>query len=176
VEVESAPGAGSCFTINLPWDQEYQPPGTSVETAGEALAEGPEELADPPVERSGRGIVLLVEDNLVNSLATADYLESHGFQVVKAHDGLEAIERAEANDPDVILMDIQMPVMDGIEAMRRLRANPRFDRTPILAITALAMPGDRERSMEAGAHAYMSKPIQLKTLLKTILELTGQSR
>jgi CheY-like chemotaxis protein len=167
VEVESTVGTGSCFTINLPWDQERQPPSKPIEPDSGA---SPKESAEQPK----CGVVLLAEDNVLNSLTTAEYLENHGFRVVKAHDGLEAIERAELNDPDIILMDIQMPVMDGMEAIRRLRANPRFDRTPILALTALAMPGDRERSLEAGAHEYLSKPVNLRTLMKTILELTGQ--
>jgi CheY-like chemotaxis protein len=71
-------------------------------------------------------------------------------------------------------MDIQMPVMDGLEAMRRLRANPRFTSTPIIALTALAMPGDRERCLEAGANEYMSKPVSLKKLLYTINNLLGK--
>jgi CheY-like chemotaxis protein len=120
------------------------------------------------------GVVLLAEDNVANILTIAEYLESHGYSIVKAHDGLEAIERAEAHDPNAILMDVQMPVMDGMNAIRRLRANPRFATTPIIAITALAMPGDRERCLEAGADEYMSKPVNLKMLMKTIRRLTGQ--
>ena len=84
---------------------------------------------------------------------------------------METIEKAETNDPDIILMDIQMPVMNGLEATRRLRANPRFVDTPIIALTALAMPGDRERCLEAGASEYMSKPVSLKILKKTIENL-----
>jgi CheY-like chemotaxis protein len=91
---------------------------------------------------------------------------------VNAHDGVEAIEKAQETNPQIILMDIQMPALDGLEAIRRLRADPRFDSTPIIALTALAMPGDRERCLEAGASEYMSKPLSLKRLVKTINRLT----
>lgn len=75
---------------------------------------------------------------------------------------------AKEQKPDVILMDIQMPVMDGLEAIRRLRMDPRFLSTPIIALTALAMPGDRERCLEVGANDYISKPASLKLLLRSI--------
>jgi CheY-like chemotaxis protein len=78
---------------------------------------------------------------------------------------------AEETSPDIILMDIQMPAMDGLEATRRLRSNPRFASTPIIALTALAMPGDRERCLEAGATEYMSKLVSLKGLVKAITNL-----
>jgi CheY-like chemotaxis protein len=115
-----------------------------------------------------RRTILLVEDNIPNSITIGEYLESWEYEIVIAYDGLEALERAEAREPDIILMDIQMPVMDGLEAIRRFRANPRFANTPIIALTALAMPGDRERCLEAGANEYMSKPVSLKLLVKTI--------
>jgi CheY-like chemotaxis protein len=91
---------------------------------------------------------------------------------VKAHDGVEAIEKAQETNPQIILMDIQMPALDGLEAIRRLRADPRFISTPIIALTALAMPGDRERCLDAGASEYMSKPVSLKRLVKSINRLT----
>jgi CheY-like chemotaxis protein len=113
-------------------------------------------------------LVLLAEDNLASLLTIGEYLKSHGYRFVEAHDGLEAIERAEASDPSIILMDIQMPVLDGLEAIRRLRTNPRFAATPIISLTALAMPGDRERCLEAGANEYMTKPVRLKVLTQKI--------
>ena len=115
--------------------------------------------------------ILLAEDNMANILTIGDYLESHGYQVVVAHNGLDAIEKAGEIQPNIILMDIQMPVLNGMEAISRLRADPRFESTPIIALTALAMPGDRERCLEAGANEYLSKPVSLKALLKTIDEL-----
>jgi len=123
-----------------------------------------------------RRTILLAEDNIPNAITIGEYLESWGYEIVVAYDGLEALERAEARDPDIILMDIQMPVMDGLEAIRRFRANPRFMKTPIIALTALAMPGDRELCLEAGANEYVSKPVSLKTLVKTIQTLLDPPR
>ena len=117
------------------------------------------------------GIILLAEDNMANILTISEYLGSHGYQVVVAHDGSEAITRAEAIQPDIILMDIQMPVVDGLEAIAHLRQNPAFSTTPIIALTALAMPGDRERCLVAGANEYLSKPVSLKTLVQTVQDL-----
>ena len=113
---------------------------------------------------------------MANILTIGDYLKSQGYQIVVAHDGLEAIEKAETSNPQVILMDIQMPVMDGLEAIRRLRANPRFETTPVIALTALAMRGDRERCLEAGADEYMSKPVGLKALANTIDKLSSRPK
>ena len=113
-------------------------------------------------------MVLLAEDNLANILTIGEYLEDHGYEIIYAHDGMEAIEKAETSHPNIILMDIQMPAMDGLEAIHRLRANPRFATTPIIALTALAMPGDRQRCLSAGANEYVSKPIHLQELVKMI--------
>lgn len=173
VQVESVVGKGSRFTINLAIRQdeiarldeiEHHTIVPSVDRKGEQ-----NEL---PIEASAkRGVVLLAEDNMANILTIGEYLESHGYQVVVAHDGLEAVEMAEATQPDIILMDIQMPVLDGLDAIARLRQNPVLATTPIIALTALAMPGDRERCLVAGASEYMSKPVSLKTLVQTIQNL-----
>lgn len=104
-----------------------------------------------------------------------EYLESHGFTIIVAHDGLEAFEKTRYSNPDLILMDIQMPALNGLEAIRRLRKDPRFLSTPIIALTALALPGDRERCIEAGANEYMSKPVGLKNLRETIYILLQKS-
>lgn len=163
VSVESQPGQGNTFTVCLPWRRD--------------LAEQHESAAPMqyPVPDSGkvvhRTVILLAEDHMSTALRVAEYLQQFGYEVVAAHDGSEAIRKAEETDPDMIVMDIQMPSMDGMEALRRLRSNPRFTSTPILAITALVMPGDRERCLEAGANEYLSKPVNLNLLLKTIARL-----
>ena len=175
VEVESELGVGSRFIVNLPWKQEEQPAQAMTASVGESKkAEAIQGSTHPSKVPLESGVILLAEDNMTNIVTLGEYLESHGYRVVKAYDGLEAIEKAEAHDPDVILMDIQMPTMDGMEATRRLRANPRFSATPIIALTALAMPGDWERCLAAGANEYLSKPVRLKSLIKTVRALMEQ--
>jgi CheY-like chemotaxis protein len=97
-----------------------------------------------------------------------DYLENAGYKVITAQDGLEGIDKAKLTHPDLILMDIQMPRIDGFEATQRLRNDPEFEHTPIIALTALAMPNDRERCLAAGMDEYISKPVNLRMLLKII--------
>ena len=111
---------------------------------------------------------MLADDNSANAAMIAEYLEAVGYQVATATDGVEAIARARERAPDVILMDNQMPNMDGLEAIRRLRGDQELRRIPIVALTALAMPGDRDRCLEAGADAYLAKPVGMKELHQTI--------
>ena len=172
VDVESEVGKGSRFTINLSIGQAMLEQPKVIESNDKlSTVEQTEKTDIPTAELTDRRVILLAEDNMANILTIGDYLESHGYQVVVAHDGLSAIEQAEALQPNIILMDIQMPVLDGLEAIHILRAMPRFAATPIIALTALAMPGDRERCLEAGANEYMSKPVSLKALAEKIREL-----
>jgi CheY-like chemotaxis protein len=99
-----------------------------------------------------------------------------GNRVVVARNGADAIARARDMHLDVILMDMQMPDMDGLEATRRIRTDPGLAPIPIIALTALAMPGDRERCMEAGADDYLSKPVSLNGLVRTIEQQLARSR
>ncbi|NCC32755.1 MAG: response regulator, partial [Chloroflexia bacterium] len=115
--------------------------------------------------------ILMAEDNEVNIIALGDYLQDKGYRLSVARNGREALEMAAEIVPDLVLMDIQMPELDGLEAIRRLRADPVFALTPIIALTALAMPGDRERCMEAGASEYLTKPVSLRGLVYTIERL-----
>jgi CheY-like chemotaxis protein len=119
---------------------------------------------------SSTPVILLAEDNQNNINTLSDYLILNGYQVVVARNGNEAISRAREEQPDLILMDIQMPGMDGLEATRQIRAdlNPALATVPIIAITALSMPGDKERCLAAGANEYMSKPVSLKGLMSMI--------
>ena len=115
-------------------------------------------------------VILLAEDNESNIHTFVDYLQAKGYRVIVARNGNEAIDLARAESPDLILMDIQMPGMDGLEATRRIRADtaPGVAAVPIIALTALAMPGDRERCLEAGASEYLSKPVSLRQLVDVI--------
>ena len=94
--------------------------------------------------------ILLAEDNEANSGALSDYLRARGYEVVVARDGHEALALADEAQPQLILMDSQMPRLDGLEAIRLLRAQPTYADIPIIALTALAMPGDEARGLEAG--------------------------
>jgi len=113
-------------------------------------------------------VVIIAEDNLANQITYSDFLAYKGYRVILARNGTEAIEHSREVNPDLILMDIQMPGVDGLEAIRRLRADPDMHKIPIIALTALAMPGDRERCLEAGANDYLTKPVSLKHLAQTI--------
>jgi CheY-like chemotaxis protein len=141
-----------------------------------ALPEQPHLQAAGEDRPQGRAKILIADDNEMNALALEDYLTAIGYELYFAADGEQALARAEEVAPDIILMDIQMPKISGVEATRRLRSNPRFARTPILALTALAMPGDRELCLAAGASAYISKPFLLKDLVRMIEEWLQRSR
>ena len=123
-------------------------------------------------------LVLLVEDNPTNAIPAFDYLTAKGYRVIHAHDGYEALAQAAVLRPRIILMDIMMPRMDGLEATRRLRAHPdaQVAATPIIVVTARAMQEDREACLEAGADEYMAKPISLKALLGNIEALLRARR
>ena len=115
-------------------------------------------------------LILLAEDHEANINTFSSYLIAKGFDLILARNGLEAVARAQTDKPDLILMDIQMPQMSGLDAIRKIRENvdTAVSQIPIVAVTALAMPGDREACLEAGANGYLSKPISLRRLVDTI--------
>jgi signal transduction histidine kinase/CheY-like chemotaxis protein len=174
VMVESEPGRGSRFTVSLPWDEDAMDTGIEHDVALKSpppsldydLSDG--DLSDAMDAESKSSLILLAEDNPVGRQALVDFLEGQGYRVAVAQDGATALRIARQQSPDLILMDIQMPGIDGLEATRRVRADASLHDIPIIALTALAMPGDRERCLEAGANAYLSKPFGLNRLLTTI--------
>ncbi|RLC62055.1 MAG: hypothetical protein DRI48_10005, partial [Chloroflexi bacterium] len=174
VAVESEEGKGSRFTVSLPWAASQEPGEPQVRETREQEGEDEETTGRRRDKKRRRATVLLAEDNQPNIDAVSDCLTAEGYRVVAARNGTEAIERAQEERPDVILMDIQMPGMDGLEAIRRIRANADLEAIPIVALTALAMPGDRERCLKAGANAYLSKPISLDDLLLTVEKQLNQ--
>ena len=122
--------------------------------------------------------ILLVEDNEMNRDMLSRRLERRGHEIVIAEDGKVGVNLAQSSSPDLILMDISLPVMDGYEATRQLKASPETQRIPIIALTAHAMSGDREKAIEAGCDDYDTKPIELPRLLEKIesmLERNGAS-
>lgn len=112
--------------------------------------------------------ILIVEDNEMNRDMLSRRLARKGFDIVIAVDGEEGIKVASAESPDLILMDMSLPVMDGWEATRRLKGKDETRDTPIIAVTAHAMSGDRDKAMEAGCDDYLSKPVDLPQLLAKI--------
>ncbi len=117
--------------------------------------------------------ILLVEDNEMNRDMLSRRLGRRGFQVVIAVDGQQGVDLALAAKPDLILMDMSLPVLDGWEATRRLKGAPETRGIPIIALTAHAMAGDREKALEAGCDDYDTKPIELPRLLEKIDALLG---
>lgn len=121
--------------------------------------------------------ILLVEDHPDNRDLLVRRLTRHGFTVRTAENGEQAIDEVAACLPDLVLMDLDLPVIDGWEATRRIKANPQSEALPVLALTAHVMPGDREKAVDAGCDDYDTKPIDFKRLLGKIERLlTGDGR
>jgi signal transduction histidine kinase/CBS domain-containing protein len=156
---------GSSFTIDLPCEAEAS---LEINRAAQPKnSHGDISLTTPNLSVKSP-LILLAEDNEANISTFTSYLEAKGYRLLLAQNGQEAIDLAQAEYPDLILMDIQMQGIDGLAAMRHIRQEPKLIGVPIIALTALAMKGDRERCLEAGANDYLSKPIKLKQLAATI--------
>ena len=112
--------------------------------------------------------ILIVEDNEENRDSLSRRLQRRGFEVIAANDGKDGITKAQSEKPDLILMDMNMPELDGWEATRRLKAAPETAGTPVIALTAYALSGDRERALEAGCADYHAKPVEFAKLLAQI--------
>lgn len=112
--------------------------------------------------------VLLIEDNEQNRYLTTFLLERHGYSVVPAPDGMRGIELAGTCAPDIILLDIQLPTMDGYAVAEALRQCPQLNHVPIVAVTSYAMVGDREKTLSAGCNGYIEKPINPDTFVSEI--------
>jgi two-component system, cell cycle response regulator DivK len=121
--------------------------------------------------------ILVVEDNALNMKLFRDVLVATGYQTLEATTGGEAVELATEHAPDLVLMDIQLPDLGGVQALGRLRANERTAAIPVLALTAQAMDGDRERFLAAGFNGYLSKPVNVRELVGTVrLHCEGRVR
>ena len=131
-----------------------------------------EEVIDPKqiIEKIGGAKVLLVEDNTINQQVAQEVLAGVGLVVDIAEDGLEAIAKVKESTYDIVLMDIQMPNLDGIQATKQIRSEAKYRKLPILAMTAHAMTGDREKSLEAGMNDHVVKPIDRKKLYRALME------
>jgi CheY-like chemotaxis protein len=112
--------------------------------------------------------ILVAEDNVPNRELMREILESRGHEVIEACDGQEALDKLEQTSPDLVLLDIQMPVLDGYAVLRSMRGNARFAALRVLAVTAFAMQGNREQVLAAGFDGYLSKPINISLLTKAL--------
>lgn len=167
VHVESQEGQGSRFMVVLPWHRDRAGAPPPQECAA------PRAMSDAPTttkESEPAPLILIGEDDEVFLHLFSEFFRARGYRIEMARSGRETIDRCRLLKPDVILVDIRMPYMDGFEAIRTLRRDP--DRAlasrPIIALTALVMPGDRERCIAAGATAYVSKPVRLAELLELV--------
>lgn len=171
VTVESKINQGSCFTVRLPYvilstDKSLTPSTLEGTPTGESFLSLPCPIPHP--------LILLAEDNQANIDSISDYLMSRDYRLIIARNGEDAIAIAKASKPHLILMDISMPGMDGLEATTLIRADRELKNIPIIALTAFAMPGDREKCLAAGVNEYLTKPVRFKHLLNMIVQLLSQ--
>ncbi len=167
IGITSEIGVGSCFTIELPINHIEPPPPPETASDLEQYLVEPKQLSV-----STTPLILLAEDNEANISTVKIYLEAKAYRLLIAMNGQEAIDLAKSAQPDLILMDIQMPVIDGLEAIKQIRLDPNLINIPIIALTALAMGSDRQSCIAAGADEYITKPIKLKALSQMIQSYT----
>ena len=164
IRLESTLGQGSRFTISLPWVA-----GDNA-VVGESMAV---EHHPPSWTRPPR--IVIADDHEIILQFYTELLSQQGCAVVVARTGEEAVAQVKATQPDIVVMDIQMPKLDGLAAIRHIRADRAVAQVPIIALTALVMPGDRERCLAAGANAYLAKPVSLHTLIATIAAVLAET-
>ena len=119
--------------------------------------------------------VLIVEDNELNMKLFHDLLEAHGYRTLQSSNGFDAMEIARADRPDLILMDIQLPEVSGLEVTKWLKEDDELKAIPVIAVTAFAMKGDEERIRQGGCEAYISKPISVVKFLETVRSYLGDA-
>jgi CheY-like chemotaxis protein len=162
VRVESEKDSGSSFTITLPWESQ------SLSAPAEKMPQPVE--TSTKVKSSGAGSILLVEDTEEIIILLNDYLTHKGYTVSVARNGAEGVIFALQDPPELILMDVMMPIMDGLQATRKIRAEPTLKDIPIIGLTSLAMPGDYDNCIAAGMTNYISKPVELRKLTSMITQ------
>lgn len=170
INVESRVGEGSTFRVEIPIARPA-PAATQVsEPATGALAQPPDESAHDAgtVAATGAPCVLVAEDNLVNQRVVSAILTKHGYRVLLAANGREALALMNRHRVDAVVMDVQMPEIDGITATRLIRENPEWASIPVIALTAHAMQGDREKCLDAGMTDYLPKPVTPKAVVECL--------
>jgi len=154
------------MTVRGEWefpDMGYQQPAATVEER-------------PRTMRGNKKLVLIVEDNELNMKLFHDLLDAHGFATIQTRNGFDAISLAREHHPDLILMDIQLPEVSGLEVTKWLKEDDDLRSIPVVAVTAFAMKGDEERIRSGGCEAYVSKPISVVMFLETVRRFTGEQR
>ena len=126
--------------------------------------------------RPRKKLVLIVEDNELNMKLFHDLLDAHGFETIQTRNGFDAIALAREHKPDLILMDIQLPEVSGLEVTKWLKEDEELRSIPVVAVTAFAMKGDEERIRSGGCEAYVSKPISVVMFLETVRRFAGELR
>ena len=164
ISVESKENVGSTFTLTVPFIK------GNVKDLDDSL--NLKKISTPQQDCMIEGTVLLAEDHIDNRRLIARLLNRLGLNVITAKNGKEAVELALEHSPELILLDIQMPEMDGYETTKRIRGHLNFKEVPIIAMTANAMPGDKQRCIEAGMNDHIPKPFEPETVANTILEWT----
>jgi CheY-like chemotaxis protein len=175
ISVRSELDQGSCFTLRIPNHfcsvLESEPLSQIPDQTFSGTPIGSTIIPAIPADWARSPLILLAEDNAANVEMIASYLESQCYRLILAGDGQAAIDLTKAQRPDLILMDIQMPDVDGLEAIRQIREQRELAHIPIIALTALAMSGDQEKCLQVGATEYLPKPVKLKQLASVIQQL-----
>jgi PAS domain S-box-containing protein len=166
IKVTSKVNEGSRFSVSIPWQKTRTL--TLLQSSDLRKQSGSNNQQNIELPSSSK-LILLVEDNLINSEMLADFLRFNGFRVIPAYDGKKGIELLTTMQPNLVLMDIQMPGISGLEAITTIRSmHGNISKVPIFALTALAMPEDKQLCLEAGANEYLSKPLNLNELITLI--------
>jgi signal transduction histidine kinase len=163
LRIESQAGAGTRITVSLPLRSSKRPSRMPAES---------DRIEDQGEQRQS-GRILLVEDNIYTVEGLVDFLSELGYEIFLANDGEQAVEKAAQLRPDLILMDIQLPKRDGLEAIKMIRTDLGLVDVPIIALTALTMQGDRERCLDAGANEFISKPFNVHQVTEVIRQLSA---
>lgn len=178
VGVKSQVGAGSCFSIALPHTGKLSPNTNDDHFTYALVNQKTNHNLEDNLDTDDLiyPLILLAEDNPTNVETFADYLSNRGYCLIVAANGQEAVDMAIAHVPDLILMDIQMPVLDGLGAIKQIRANIDIRHIPIVALTSLAMKSDHDKCLQAGADEFLTKPVKLSHLATTIQQQINKSR
>ena len=179
--VESIVGEGSTFKIELPWKRNpsfNNDKAPDVKKKKTVTSRNTNTLGNENIKRkiNKKRLILIADDNESNTKIIEDYFKALKFNVLISGNGLDAVEKANINQPDLIIMDMQMPIMDGYEAINQLKKTRKTRNIPIIAFTAFAMDGDEAKCLKAGANDYIVKPVKLNFLYERVKKLLTKEK